>query len=376
LPFVREIVVEEVEWWLRLQAVPGVGAALYGELLRRFGTPEGVFSAPLDALMGVPRMERETALAIRAHREEARRRQAEAGAAAQVRAAEEAGATILTMGDSRYPSLLREVHAPPPVLFVRGSGDALRGPCVAVVGSRRSTSYGRQAARMLAAGLVERGFTVVSGMARGIDGAAHSAALEKGGKTVAVLGCGVDVVYPSEHRGLYEAVERAGALVSEFPMGAAPDPHHFPQRNRVISGLSLGVVVVEADLKSGALLTAQHALEQGREVFAVPGPITSERSRGTNRLIQEGAKLVQTVEDVVEEFQTNLRGAPLPATPSAEGLPDEERAVLDALPGEAAHIDAIAVAAGLPVGRALSALLSLELAGLVRQLPGKHFVKM
>lgn len=366
---------DEVEWWLRLQAVPGVGPALYGELLRRFRAPEAVFSASLEALMGVPRMERETALAIRASRDEATDGQPKAGAAAQVRAAEEAGATILTMGDSRYPPLLREIHAPPPVLFVKGACDALCGPCVAVVGSRRSTSYGRQAARMLAAGLVERGFTVVSGMARGIDGAAHGAALEKGGKTVAALGCGVDVVYPPEHRGLYEAVERTGALVSEFPMGAAPDPHHFPQRNRVISGLSLGVVVVEADLKSGALLTAQHALEQGREVFAVPGPITSERSRGTNRLIQEGAKLVQTAGDVVEEFQTGFRGTPIPATPLAEDLSDEERAVLEALSGEAAHIDAIAAATGLPVGRALSLLLSLELAGLVRQLPGKQFTK-
>ncbi|OGG51373.1 MAG: DNA protecting protein DprA [Candidatus Handelsmanbacteria bacterium RIFCSPLOWO2_12_FULL_64_10] len=364
-----------MKWWLRLQAVPGVGPTLYGELLRRFRTPEAVFSASLDALMGVPRMDRETALAIRASRDEAADRSFEAGIAAQVRAAEGAGVTLLTLEDGRYPSLLREIHAPPPVLFVRGSCDALRGACVAVVGSRHSTSYGRQATRMLVAGLVERGFTVVSGMARGIDGAAHSAALEKGGKTVAVLGCGTDVVYPPEHRGLYEAVERAGALVSEFPMGAAPDPHHFPQRNRVISGLSLGVVVVEADLKSGALLTAQHALEQGREVFAVPGPITSERSRGTNRLIQEGAKLVQTAEEVVEEFQAGLRGAPLPATPLAEDLPDEERAILDALSGEAAHIDAVAAAAGLPVGRTLSALLSLELAGFVRQLPGKHFVK-
>lgn len=248
-----------------------------------------------------------------------------------------------------------------------------------MVGARQSTFYGRQAAKILASGLAERGFTVVSGMARGIDAAAHGAVLEKGGKTVAVLGCGVDVLYPPEHRGLYDAIGRAGALISEFPMGTDPEPHHFPQRNRVISGLSLGVLVVEASLQSGALLTAQHALEQGREVFAVPGPITSGKSEGANRLIQQGAKLVQTVEDVVEELQTNLRGAPPPVRAPAQApgdLPDEERAILDALAEEVVHVDALAAATGLPVGRALSALLSLELAGLVRQLPGKRFMRM
>jgi DNA processing protein len=359
--------VEEVEWWLRLLAVPGVGQTLYGELLRRFKTPQAALAAPIEALMGVPRMDRETALAVRNHR-------AEAWAEAQIHAAGEAGATLLTLADSRYPPLLGEAHAPPPVLYVKGSCDAWQGPCVAVVGARQATSYGRMAARMLAADLARQGYGVVSGMARGVDAVAHVAALEQGGKTVGVLGCGVDVVYPPEHRGLYEAVERSGALISEFPMGAGPDPHHFPQRNRIISGISLGVVVVEAGLKSGALLTARHALEQGREVFAVPGPILSGRSQGANRLIQEGAKLVQTVEDIIEEFQTHLRGTPPPDT-RQDGLTEEEQGVLGALSGEARHIDDVAAGTGLPTGRALGILLSLELAGLVRQQPGKMFVR-
>ena len=207
---------------------------------------------------------------------------------------------------------------------------------------------------------------------------AHHAALEQGGKTVGVLGCGVDVVYPPEHGKLYEAVERSGALISEFPMGTGPEPHHFPQRNRVISGISLGVLVVEAGLKSGALLTAQYAVEQGREVFAVPGPIHSGRSEGANRLIQNGAKLVQSVEDIVEEFRTPLRGTPSPGPdpmPLMEGLSEEERTILEALSGEARHIDAVAAATGLQTGRALGILLSLELAGLVRQRPGKLFAR-
>jgi DNA processing protein len=215
-------------------------------------------------------------------------------------------------------------------------------------------------------------------MARGIDAAAHSATLERGGKTAAVLGCGVDVLYPPEHQGLYDAIGRTGTLISEFPMGTGPEPHHFPRRNRVISGLSLGVLVVEATLQSGALLTAQHALEQGREVFAVPGPITSDRSAGAHRLIKAGAKLVQNVEDVVEELQGSLRGAP-PAVrspaPAGGDLSEEEQTVLNALSDEAAHIDALVTATGFPAGRALSALLSLELAGLARQLPGKRFVR-
>ena len=361
---------EDIKWWLRLLAVPGVGPALYSELIRRFETPEAALKARPGALTGLPRMDQKTALALESHRDEA-------WVEGQIRAAETAEATLLTLGDSRYPPLLREIHAPPPILFVRGHWEALRGSCVAVVGSRQATSYGRQAAGMLARDLTERGFTVVSGMARGVDSAAHRAALEKGGATVAVFGCGVDVVYPPEHEALCGDIVRAGAVLSEFPMGAGPDPHHFPQRNRIISGLSLGVVVVEASLRSGALLTAQHALEQGREVFAVPGPVNSGRSLGANRLIQEGAKLVQTVEDIVGELRAPLRGAmpPQNPVPSGDALSKEERDILDALSDIPSHIDAVAAAAGLPSGRALGALLSLEMAGLVRQLPGKLFVK-
>jgi DNA processing protein len=231
---------------------------------------------------------------------------------------------------------------------------------------------------MLATGLTERGYAIVSGMARGIDAVAHQAALERGGRTVAVLGCGVDRVYPAEHRELQARIAREGVVISEFPMGSAPEAHRFPQRNRIISGLSLGVVVVEASTGSGSLLTARHALEQGREVFAVPGPITSEKSQGTNRLIQEGAKLVATVADVTEELQLDLRGTSPPPEPSPSDpgeLPEEARALFQSLTRDPRHIDDLASAANLPTGRALSLLLSLELAGFVRQLPGTRFVR-
>lgn len=364
--------VGDLKWWLRLLAVPGVGPGLYGELLRALGGPEAALKASAEALMAVPRIDARTASAIRGFRDEA-------WVEGQVRAAGEAGVTIVTLEDSEYPPLLREIHAPPPILFVRGACETLGGACVAVVGARASTTYGRQVAGALSRGLTDLGFTLVSGMARGIDSVAHRVALDHQGKTVAVLGCGADVVYPPENRGLYEDLGRKGAVVSEFPMGTGPDPHRFPQRNRIISGLSLGVVVVEAGLQSGALLTARHALEQGREVFAVPGPVTSEKSAGVHRLIQEGARLVQNAGDIAEELLTSFRASPASSPSEAaepdEDLSEEEKRVLASLSGVPAHIDAIALATGFSPGKTLGILLALELSGRVSQQPGKMFVR-
>jgi len=289
-----------------------------------------------------------------------------------------AGARLLLSEDDEYPASLAAVPAPPPFLLARGELRKEDALALAIVGSRRASAYGLGAAECLAADLAARGVTIVSGFARGIDTAAHRGALAAGGRTIAVLGCGVDVTYPPENRKLVGQVLERGALISQFPMGTPALPGHFPLRNRTIAGLTLGTIVVEAAERSGALITAGHAGELGREVFAVPGPVTSETSRGANRLIQDGAKLVQGWEDVLAELPpvwrrclTECVGAEAPG-PAPEG--DETR-VLPLLGGEPIHIDHVIARSGVPSGRAAAALLNLELKGWVRQLPGQHYVR-
>ena len=289
-----------------------------------------------------------------------------------------AGARLLLSEDDEYPASLAAVPAPPTFLLARGELRKEDALALAIVGSRRATAYGLGAAECLAADLAARGVTIVSGFARGIDTAAHRGALAAGGRTIAVLGCGVDVTYPPENRKLVGQVLERGALISQFPMGTPALPGHFPLRNRTIAGLTLGTIVVEAAERSGALITAGHAGELGREVFAVPGPVTSETSRGANRLIQDGAKLVQGWEDVLAELPpvwrrclTECVGAEAPG-PAPEG--DETR-VLPLLGGEPIHIDHVIARSGVPSGRAAAALLNLELKGWVRQLPGQHYVR-
>ena len=363
---------------LTLFSVPGLGPAAFAVLLQRFQTPAEVLRATRTDLREVAGIGRETAQAILDKRDEK-------WADEQIAQASEAGVDILTMDDGRYPPLLRQIYAPPPVLFVRGTVDVCARPAVALVGSRAFTHYGRDTACRLAAELVQRGITVVSGMAMGIDTHAHRGALEQGGYTAAVLGSGLDHPYPAENAGLFDDICRTGVVVTEFPLGTSPEPHNFPRRNRVISGLSLGVVVIEAGTRSGALLTAQHAVEQGREVFAVPGPIHSGKSTGTNRLIKEGAVLIQSVDDILNELPNTL-GQPFAQpsgvssgpqdTPTEADLSDEERAVLAHLSVDTPqHVDAIAAHSGLPASQTLSVLLSLELAGRVQQRPGKQFIR-
>jgi DNA processing protein len=281
----------------------------------------------------------------------------------------------VTWQDEEYPPGLKEIYDPPPVLYVLGtlSPRDLRG--VAVVGSRNPTTYGRIAAEKLSFGLGKLGVTVVSGLARGVDSAAHQGVLAAGGRTVGVLGCGIDRVYPPENADLFARVAAQGAVLSEFPLSTPPDSDHFPIRNRIISGISLGVVVVEATLRSGSLITARFALEQGREVYALPGNVDSARSEGTNRLIKQGAKLVMKAEDIVEEILPQLRQAPPPEPPKLSLPPDEEK-ILSLLGREAQHIDAVAGRSGWPIGRVSAVLLSLEIAGHVKQLPGMRFLKV
>ena len=373
--------------WIALNMTPGVGPRAAARLLERFGSAEGVFGA-LRAELERLRLRPETveSIALKDRHEEAARE------LERLRALD--GAEVLILDDGAYPALLKEIPDPPVTLYVRGAWEAcLEAPCVAVVGSRRCSTYGQNVSLMLGRDLAARGVTVGSGLARGIDAAAHRGALEAAGRTVAVLGTGVDEVYPREHRKLAaEILERGGALVSQFPLGTPPVAENFPYRNRIISGLSLGAVLVEAAENSGSLITARLAMEQSREVYAVPGNITSRNSFGTNYLIKSaGAKLIQTWQDIVTEFPPDIAARILPPEPSKKkkgasetavipplpaDLSDEERAVMKLLSGDVpAHIDDLAGPSGLPVQTLTGVLLGLEMRDLIRQLPGKCFVR-
>jgi DNA processing protein len=375
--------------WIALNMTPGVGPRAAARLLERFGSAEGVFAAlrsELERLRLRPEALESIVLGDR-HAEAERELE-------RVRAL---GADVLILDDGTYPALLREIADPPITLYVRGEWETcLDAPCVAIVGSRRCSTYGQNVALMLARDLAARGVTIVSGLARGIDAAAHRGAIEAGGRTVGVLGTGLDEVYPRDHKKLAEEIlARGGALVSQFPLGTPPIPENFPYRNRIISGLSLGVVLVEAAENSGSLITARLALEQSREVFAVPGNVTSRNSFGTNYLIKgAGAKLVQAWQDVAAELPPEIAARLLPPEPSKKkragvagaeqqqqavlpaDLSDGERAVFGLLTAdEPVHIDALVGASRLAVSDLSGVLLGLEMRDLVRQLPGKCFVR-
>ncbi len=288
---------------------------------------------------------------------------------------EEQRTEVLCFTHEEYPALLKEIYDPPVVLFYRGRLELLNKEAFAVVGTRRPTRYGRNAAAHLTAELVQAGLVIVSGMARGIDTVVHQTVLEHGGDTIAVLGCGVDRVYPAENRELHHAVGERGLLLSEYPPGTEPEAGNFPRRNRIISGLSRGVLVVEAAERSGALITAWLALDQNREVFAVPGPIFAQASQGTNNLIRQGAKLVTRAEDILEEFETFRLGKSKAQTRLSIALPMEQQQVWDKLSENPIHVDDLAEELGISTFTLLGTLLEMELAGLVKQLPGKQFVR-
>jgi DNA processing protein len=292
--------------------------------------------------------------------------------------------TVLTIADAHYPQSLRWIPDPPLVLYMRGTLRQEDSLAVAVVGSRKPSSYGKLTAQRLSTELVQHGFTVVSGLARGIDSLAHQGALQAGGRTVAVLGSGINVVYPPENHHLYDTISNTGAVLSEFPLDTKPERWNFPRRNRIISGLALGTLVIEATTTSGALHTARHALEQGREVFAVPGRIDAPNSRGTNHLIKLGAKLVEGIDDILAEFPEAVRISACqqrPARerssgpPTATDLSAEEARVLAFIQPEETHIDVLIQASQLPAHVVASTLVTLELRGLIRQFPGKFFAR-
>ncbi|MBN1103727.1 MAG: DNA-processing protein DprA [Deltaproteobacteria bacterium] len=356
--------------WLSLHLIQGLGNVGFRNLLSRFGTPDSVFQAPLRELMEVEGVRAETA-------ERILKRQYSAQPAWVLKEVERKGARLVCFEDREYPLALKEIHDPPMVLYVKGGKISPKTTFVAVVGSRNPTPYGLKAAESIGQGLARRGQGVVSGMARGIDAAAHWGALTNDGFTVAVLGTGIDVVYPVSNLKLHEKIVEKGAVITEFPPGTPPEPRNFPIRNRVISGLSRAVVVVEATMKSGSLITAAVALEQGREVFAVPGSVASFKSTGCHFLIKQGARLVENADDILEELGLHFARAP---RSDAEGtlwpiLKGDEKAIYELLGDYPIHIDEIVRGGRFRPGEALSILLKMELKGLVRQLPGKMFVR-
>ncbi|HKV42118.1 MAG TPA: DNA-processing protein DprA [Blastocatellia bacterium] len=365
--------------WIALSFVAGVGRRTAARLIDRFQTPTACVEATRTQLEAAGlKPECIDALKDTTQRERAER---------EIAALATLGAEALPLTDPRYPPLLKETYDPPIVLYSLGDpGPALERPAVAVVGSRRCSTYGRNAAEMLARELAIHGVTIISGLARGIDSAAHNGALEGGGQTLAVMGTGLDSIYPKENHKLAERIRKQGALITEFPLGTPPLSQNFPFRNRVISGIALGVMVVEGAERSGSLITARLAYEQGREVFAVPGNITSSKSFGPNYLIKDGAKLVQTWQDVVEEFPFDLKTRIL--SPAKDGtspeqleiqqvtLSDNERKILGLMKtDESTHIDHLIQASKLAPPELMATLLKLEMDGRIRQLPGKSFVR-
>ncbi len=373
---------EDILYWLALPHVEGLGVRGAHKLLQHFGSPQAIYMASLTELESSGL----TAPVAQAIFAQAGLKEAEA----ELAGVKKAGCRLVTLADSDYPPILKQIGDPPLVLYVRGEVEALARHAVAMVGTRRPTAYGSSVAHRLACDLAQRGLVIISGLARGIDSACHRGALEGGGKTIAVLGSGIDVIYPRENKKLAEKILASGALITEFPLGTAPTPENFPIRNRIISGLALGVVVVEAAEYSGSLITARLALEQNREVFAVPGNITTAQSFGPNHLIKQGAKLVDEWVDVIEEFPSDVRMQLLPPPDASldkggkaetaalfeASLTPDQKAVFGALRSdEAMFVDSVFGSVALPQPRIHQALLELEMAGLIRQLPGKNFIR-
>ena len=376
---------EKKKYWIALNMVPGVGAISFRKLINAFESPEQVLAASEYRLKAVPGLAEKTVRNILHFGwPDSVKKELEALDREQVQ--------LLTWDDPHYPDLLRHIFDPPPLLYVKGRLPHAYEIMIAVVGSRKSSTYGRNVAESLSRELSLKGVTIVSGMARGIDSAAHRGALKAGGQTIAVLGCGINVVYPPENIRLYHEILECGAIISELPISAKPDRGNFPARNRIISGMSLGTVVVEAGLRSGALITADMALEQGREVFAVPGNINSACSQGTNRLLKQGATLVEHADDVLNalpieisrkihkdlqqelNFTSTARDcSPQAAATDISPLEGHEKTVFEQIGQEPLHIDEISSRSRLPSGTISATLIMLEMKNLIRQHAGKMF---
>jgi DNA processing protein len=376
---------DELRELLRLTLVPGIGPATFHALLERFETGRRVMRASAGELRQVPGVGTVLADRIVASR-------TDVDPETELLLCQKHGVRILLRDRPGYPALLHDIHDPPPLLYARGAVEPDDALAIALVGSRRCTPYGVRTCETLARSLARAGLTVVSGLARGIDAAAHRGALRAGGRTLAVVANGLEDIYPPEHRELAEQIAAAGAILSEMPMRQQPIAGLFPQRNRLIAGLCLGVVVVEAAPRSGSLLTAQHAMEQNREVFAVPGPVDSLSSRGCHQLLRDGARLVQTVDDILEELAphirdrlprrdpaeaetTNAPDEPPPAT-TARTLNDQERSILAQLDDLPRAADELITSTGLTASQVMATLSVLEMRRLIRRMPGNQFVRL
>lgn len=355
----------DTPYWVAFRGITGVGPVRTQRLLRHFGSLRSAWEADATTLR--------TLLEARVVEQIVSKRRGGDPVGVLERLHSE-HVQVVTLLDDRYPSLLREIPAPPPVLFVKG--DLVEGErrSIAIVGTRRVTPYGREMARTIARDLALAGVTIISGLARGVDGIAHQAALEAGGRTIAIMGSGVRQIYPAEHRGLAERISERGALVSDFLPDAPPDGPNFPARNRLISGMSLGVVVVEAPERSGALITVDFAADQGRDVFALPGSLMSGASAGCHRILRDGARLIRGADDVLEDLR--LGAAPRQLEIDAAALLDEtSRRILALLTGEPRHIDDISAAADLGITQVSSLLMGLELQGLVRNIGAQFYAR-
>ena len=353
-------------YWVAFNMAPGVGPAAFSRLLAHFDSLSDAWRAS-ETELTQSGLDRRAVRAIVANRPKIAFER-------ELARAEQAGITVLTWDEPGYPARLREIYHPPPVIYVRGSLLPEDERAVAVVGTRHASAYGRDVAERLSADLARHRITVVSGLARGIDSAAHRAALAAGGRTIAVFGCGIDIVYPAEHRRLAEDVAASGALVSEFPLGTRPQPDFFPRRNRIMSGLALGVLVAEAPQRSGALITASFAAEQGRDVFAVPGSIFAPSYAGCHDLLRDGAKLVTDVKDILEELNVSevAEQPPLPGLAPADAT---EALLLRHLSADPTHIDEVRQLVGLPIATVSSTMALMELKGMVRHLGGMNYVR-
>ncbi len=357
------------KYWIGFNKVRGIGPAKMRALLDHFGQLEAAWNAPRAELAeaGLDKRALDSLEAARASLD----------LDALVAEVDRAGFKTLCWDDEQYPRRLREIENPPPVLFLRGDLTQADDGAVAIVGTRRAAAYGKEVARELASALALAGVTIVSGFARGIDAVAHIAAVEAGGRTLAVLGSGLDKLYPAEHAALAEKVVTQGALLSDYPLGTPPEAANFPPRNRIISGLSLGTLVVEASDDSGALITTHFAREQGREVFAVPGNIFNRQSQGPNKLIQQGAKMVLRAEDILEELNLTMVAHQAEARAQLslfDGADATERQLLEHLSAEPLHADELSVLTSLPIATVSSALAMMELKGMARQVGGMTYV--
>jgi DNA processing protein len=375
--------INDLKFLLALSFIEDIGPVTTGRLLSAFHTPEAIFSAGFSELSSVAGISALKAKRIKEFKAWDR-------IDSEIEKAELSNIRIVTIFDKEYPGPLRPLDNAPAILYVKGDLIEEDRLAIAIVGSRRMSEYGRKIADYLSFELALAGLTIVSGMARGIDTVSHSGALKAGGRSIAVLGCGLDICYPAENKELMTALSRSGCVISEFPLGTPPVRENFPRRNRLISGLALGVLIVEATTRSGSLITAGFALEQGKEIFAVPGNITSNNARGTNGLIKSGAKPVQSAEDIIEELSPQIKGLlrsvkavsslsppksfDFPGT-SAQRLAinDEEKAICNILGSDSKHIDHIARELKIPAARLSGLLLGLEMKGIVRQTAGNNF---